>query len=219
MESIIAEPRTVVGKAVKSLRKKGFLPAVVYGQGKETVSVSIPQADFMKVWRSAGESTLVSLQLDTKNTNVLIHDVALDPIKNLPIHVDFYLVDMAHEVEVDVPIEFIGEEAAGKEGGGILVKILHELKVRALPDKLPHSIIVDVAVLKNPKDFVDVKSIKIPAGVTILNNVEDMVAMIEEVRVQAEEPAEEATSAADAIKNIEVVKEKKPQEEAETEEK
>ena len=173
----------------------------------------------MKVWRSAGESTLVSLQLDAQKKNVLIHDVSLDPIKNLPTHVDFYLVDMTHEVEVDVPIEFVGEEAAGKEGGGILVKVLHELKVKALPDKLPHSIVVDVSSLQNPKDSIDVKGIKVPVGVIVLNDSEDMVAMIEEVRAQAEEVVEEPTSAADAIKNIEVVKEKKPQEEEESEEK
>src|SRR3989338_8061040 len=104
MESIIAEPRTVAGKAVRYLRNKGLLPAVVYGQGKEATSISIQRSDFMKVWRSAGESTLVSLQLDAQKKNVLIHDVSLDPIKNLPTHVDFYLVDMTHEVEVDVPI-------------------------------------------------------------------------------------------------------------------
>lgn len=224
MDSIIAEPRTVAGKAVKSLRKRGILPAVVYGKGKEAVSISVPQAEFLKLWKSAGESSLVSLKLGKEEKNVLIHDVALDPIKSMPTHVDFYLVDMTHEVEVDVPIEFVGDAEAGKESGGILLKVLHELKIKALPKNLPHTIVVDVATLQNPKDSILIKNIKAPSGVVIMNDGGDLVAVIEEVRAAEVEEvvsAEAGAAAADAIKNIEVVaKEKKvSDEEAEVEKK
>ncbi|MEK9175076.1 MAG: 50S ribosomal protein L25 [Patescibacteria group bacterium] len=212
MESIIAEPRTVVGKAVKSLRKRGMLPAVVYGKGKDALSISVLQSEFLKLWKSAGESSLVSLKIGKEEKNALIHDVSFDPIKSTPTHVDFYLVDMTHEVEVDVPIEFIGDEEAGKASGGILLKILHELKIKALPQNLPHTIVVDVSTLQNPKDSILVKDIKTTPGVVIINDVGDLVAIIEEARAsEAEEviSTDVAGISAEAIKNIEVVKEKK----------
>ena len=221
MESIIAEPRTVVGKAVKSLRKRGILPAVVYGKGKGAVSIGVPQAEFLKLWKSAGESSLVSLKLGKEEKNVLIHDVSLDPIKNTPTHVDFYLVDMTHEVEVEVPIEFIGDDKAGKESGGILLKILHELKIKSLPKDLPHTIVVDVSLLQNPKDAIFIKDIKAPVGVTIINDSGDQVAVIEEVRAAEIEEvvSTEAGTTAEAIQNIEVVKEKKVADDDESAEK
>ena len=212
MESIIAEPRTVVGKAVKSLRKRGMLPAVVYGKGKDALAISVLQSEFLKLWKSAGESSLVSLKIGKEEKNALIHDVSFDPIKSTPTHVDFYLVDMTHEVEVDVPIEFIGDEEAGKASGGILLKILHELKIKALPQNLPHTIVVDVSTLQNPKDSILVKDIKTTPGVVIINDVGDLVAIIEEARAsEAEEviSTDVAGISAEAIKNIEVVKEKK----------
>ena len=170
------------------------------------------------MWKSAGESSLVALTIDNQEHNVLIHDVALDPIKNMPVHADFYLVDMKKEVEVDVSLEFSGVEEAGKASGGILVKVLHELKIKALPQNLPHSISVNVAQLQNPGDVVSVSGIVAPTGVTILNAPEDTIAMIEEVKEEVAEVA--AVSTEDAIKDIEVIKEKKevePEEEAKAE--
>ena len=129
----------------------------------------------------------------------------------MPTHADFYLVDMTHEVEIDVPIEFIGDTEAGKESGGILLKILHELKIKALPKDLPHKIIIDVSSLQNSKDSILIKDIKAPVGVTIINDSGDQIAIIEEVRAaEAEEVVSaEADTTAEAIQNIEVVKDKK----------
>ncbi len=218
MDSITAQPRKIMGKKVSSLRKEGLLPAVVYGKGKEAESITVSQGEFLKVWKSAGESSLVALSLDNKEHNVLIHDVALDPIKNLPVHADFYLVDMKKEVEVDVPLEFTGEAEAGKSGLGVLVKVMHELKIKALPKDLPHSIVINVAALQNPGQTFAVRDVVAPAGVTLLNTPEETIALVEEMR--KEEVSETAApSTAEAIQNIEVVKEKKATEESEEGEK
>src|SRR3990167_3576959 len=184
MEVLTARPRTIFGKSAKNLRNEGFLPAVAYGKGLASEHIAVPYGEFVKVWKAAGESSLVLLKLPTGEKSVLVHDVALDPIKNTPVHADFYVVDMKREVEVDVPLEFTREADAGKASGGILVKVMHELKVKSLPGSLPHSLVVDVSHLQNPKD-----------------------AILEEQKVEAVEAP--AVSEEDALKNIEVIKPEK----------
>ena len=214
MNFITAEPRATVGKAVRVLRKKGLLPAVIYGKNKTTESVSISETEFLKVWKSAGESSLVTLKVGNEERNVLIHDVAVDPIKNAPIHADFYVVDMTKEVDVGVPLIFEGEADVGKDGNGILVKALHEVRVRALPNNLPHSISISVVQLQNPKDSVAIKDITPPNGVSILNDSNEVVAILEELKEEAPE-APPAVSTEEALKNIEVVRPEKKAEESE----
>ena len=153
MQSIVAEKRDILGKKVRNLRKQGFLPAAVYGGGKNAEAISVKEADFMKLWKSAGESTVVELDVGNDRKNVLIHDVDIDPIKDKPIHVDFYAVDMTKKIHVDVALEFIGESEAVKSGG-VLVKVFHSLKVEALPKDLPHTISVDISALKSLEDSI-----------------------------------------------------------------
>ena len=211
MQSIVAEKRDILGKKVKTLRSKGFLPAVVYGGGKNAEPIAVKEADFMKLWKSAGESTVVELSVGENRKNVLIHDVDIDPIKDKPIHVDFYTVDMTKKLQVDVTLEFIGESEAVK-GGGILVKILHSIKIEAMPKDLPHSLLVDLSLLNAIGDSITVKNIKVPAGVKILDNPDETVAVAEAPRV--EEEAKTEAEAPPSLESIEVVS-KKPKVEAE----
>ena len=210
MQSIIAQKRDILGKKVKTLRSKGFLPAVVYGKGEDAESITIKESDFLKLWKSAGESTVVELNIGENKKNVLIHEVDIDPLKDKPIHIDFYVVDMNKKVHVDVALEFTGESEAVK-AGGVLVKVLHSLKVEALPKDLPHSISVDLFLLKTTGDSVTIKDIKIPSGVKILDNPEETIVVAEAPRVE-----EEAKTVAEApsLESIEVVS-KKPKTEAE----
>src|SRR3989344_2249508 len=144
MQSITAEKRDILGKKTKNLRKKGILPAVLYGKGESSESISVKESDFLKLWKTAGVSTVVALEVENKKKNVLIHDVAIDPLKDTPTHVDFYIVDMNKPITIDVALEFTGESDAVK-AGGILVKVLHEVKIEALPKDLPHSLSVDIS--------------------------------------------------------------------------
>lgn len=212
MQSIVAEKRDILGKKVNNLRKQGFLPAVVYGGGKDAESIAIKESDFLKLWKSAGESTVIELDLGKAKTNVLIHDVAIDPLKDNPIHVDFYVVDMTKKIRVDVALEFIGESEAVK-AGGILVKALHSLKVEALPNDLPHSISIDISLLKAVGDSIIVKNIKVPKGAKILDNPEEAIVVIEAPRAAEEIKAVE-TAEAPSLESIEVVS-KKPKVEGE----
>jgi len=231
MQSIIAEKREILGKKVKNLRAQGVLPAVVYGKGATAEPISIQEKDFTKLWRSAGESTVVELVIGKSRRkvgtptslsedndsasgdkkNVLIQDVVFHPIKNTPTHVDFLTVDMNKTIRVEVPLEFIGESEAVKSGG-ILVKVIHALNIEALPKDLPHVISIDISILKNIEDSIAVKDVTVPAGVKVLNAPEETVVLVSPPRAE-EEIKEERT-----LDSIEVVGKKEKEAEAAAEE-
>lgn len=210
MQSIVAEKRDILGKKTKNLRRQGFLPAVIYGKGKPSESIAVKEIDFLKLWKAAGESSIVELELDGKKRNVLIQDVAMDPLKDKPIHADFYAVDMTKTVKVEVPLEFIGESDAVKSGG-ILVKVLHAIKVESLPADLPRALHVDLSILKNIGDSFAVKDLKAHNGVKTLENPDEIIALVEAPRAEEELKGEEA---APSLESIEVLS-KKPKAEGE----
>ena len=211
MQSIVAEKRDILGKKTNSLRKRGFLPAVIYGKGKPSESIAVKEIDFLKLWKSAGESSIVELELDGKKRNVLIQDVAIDPLKDTPIHADFYAVDMTKTVKVEVPLEFMGESDAVKSGG-ILVKVLHAIEVESLPADLPRALHVDLSILKNAGDSFAVKDLKVSKSVKILKNPDEIIALVEAPRAEEALKGEEAT--APSLESIEVLS-KKPKAEGE----
>lgn len=194
------------------LRKTGMIPAVVYGAHYASTPIAIDAKAFAKVLREAGEATIVSLSGVGAAIPTLIREVNLDPLTSQPRHVDFYAVTKGEKVEVAIPLAFVGESAA-VEAGANLVKVLHEIEVEADPMNLPHTIEVDLSLLKVVDDQIHAKDLVLPAGVELVTEPEDVVVLVQEV---VEEQAEE--SAAADIADIKV--EKKGKEEvAPTEEK
>lgn len=194
------------------LRSEGMIPAVFYGFKKENTQITVNKIDFIKVFKEVGETNTLTLKTESNEFDVLIHEVQHDPITNEPIHIDFLAVDMNKEVEVDVPFEFIGESPAVK-AGGILVKVMHEVKVSALPSKVPHSISVDISSLVNNDSVVLLKDVTIPSGVKVVDDTESVVASI----ALAKEESLETTTAPD-LSTIEVeAKGKKEESGAESE--
>ncbi|HEC30687.1 MAG TPA: 50S ribosomal protein L25 [Candidatus Yonathbacteria bacterium] len=175
-----------------SLRAAGKVPAVFYGsKEKTTISISVENKEFVKALKEAGESSVITLDTSKGKKGVLIHEVQFDPVTDKPIHVDFYVVDQTKEVEVAVPIEFIGVSPAVKELGGILVKIMHEIEIKALPQDLPTNIKVDISILIDFSSRILVKDLKLPKGVIATANLDDAVANISEAKEEVEEaPAE-----------------------------
>lgn len=208
-----AEKRDIFGKKLKISREQGKLPAVFYGKGRETVPLFVNMKEFEKIWKKAGESTLIELNKDKKKiADVLINDVAIDPLSDLPLHVDFYAVEMDKLIRTKIPLVFEGVAPAVKELGGILVKVIHEIEIEALPKDLPHEFKIDVSKIATFDDHITVKDIKAPAGVKI-------IAKPEEVIVLAELPKEEIEQPTITIDQVEVEKKgKKPVEGEEGEE-
>jgi len=226
MTELKAESRTLVGKQVKTLRKKGLLPAVVYGEGIASQSIVIPALQFERAHAKAGESTLITLDVDGKLYNVLIQDIAHDVLTGAPIHADFYAVRMDKVLRAKVPVEFTGEAPAVKSDAGVLVKVAHELEVEALPKDLPHSLKADLSILMTLGSRMRVKDIVSPAGVIIIAEPEETIALVEAPRSEEEmvKLGETPTVEPVEVKTEREVKvaakaEAKAAEEAETEEK
>lgn len=207
--ALAAQMREETGKRSKRLLEEGRLPAVVYGPKQEATTISLSMTEFTKILRDVGESSVVELSGLKAPLQVLIHDVDLDPVKNTPRHVDLYAIEKGAKVEIAVPLEFIGESAAVKAGAN-LVKVMHELEIEAAPADLPSEITVDISVLAEVGSQIHVRDLKIPAGVTVKADEEQVVALIQEVTVE-----EEAPVAAVDMGAIEVEKKGKTEEEGE----
>jgi len=186
MHELKVEMRQILGKSVKTLRQKGLLPAVVYGEAIPTQPISVSYKEFEKVYKAAGESTLVRLKVAGTTHNVLIHDIAFDPITGHSLHADFYAVRMDKALRARVPLEFIGESAAVKNEGGILVKVAHELEVEALPQDLPHSLPVDIGSLAAFGSRILLQDIPVPHGVKILGPADEVIAVVNAPRSDEE---------------------------------
>jgi large subunit ribosomal protein L25 len=205
MNILATKPREISQKT-ESLRKEGIIPAVMYGPKEDSVSISVSRKEFENILKEAGKSTVITLETVKGKKNALIHEVQFDPVKGNPIHADFYIVEKGKEVEVQVPLEFVGVSPAVKELGGTLVKVLHELSVKGAPAKLPHSIEVDISILKTFDDSISAKDIILPEGVSLVEKPDEIIALASEVKEE-----EEVTLEKEDISEIEVEKKgKKP---------
>lgn len=184
--SLTATKREETGRKAKSLLADGIMPAVVYGPKQEAVAISVPSRAFEKALKDAGESTVIELSGLGETMQVLIHEVDRDPVTNVPRHADLYAIEKGAKVEVAVQLSFVGESPAVK-GGANLVKVMHEVEIEAAPADLPHEIEVDISALAAVGDQIRVEDLKIPAKVTVLTPAEEVVALIQEVAVEAEE--------------------------------
>ena len=188
------------------IRSNGMIPAVIYGAQVENTLVSVLSTDFVKVLKIAGETSTIVLEIKdvevkdktakdlpdskagiSKKIDVLIHEVQVDPVKGYPIHIDFLAIDMNKPVEITIPLEFVGLAQAEKDGLGTLVKVLHEIDIEALPKDLPHKIEVDVTGIATLEDKIHVKDIKLPKGVTLITDEEEVVALVAAVKEEVEE--------------------------------
>ncbi len=161
-----------------AIRAQELVPAVYYGSGKDAVSITVDLKEFTRIFKEAGETTTVALQIGGEKINTLIHDVQRDPLTGTATHVDFLAVDMNKEIEVPVPLEFTGVAEAEKNGLGNLVKVLHEVHIKALPANLPHSLSVDISSLATLEDQIHVKDIALPSGVSMITDAEEVVALV-----------------------------------------
>lgn len=212
MLTLKAEIRDIHTKP-ETVRKAGKVPAVFYGKKEASTAISIPKIDFIKIWKKAGEYSVVNLETPKGVKESLIQDVDLDPVTGSPRHADFYVFEKGHKVEVELPIEFIGVSPAIKDLGGILVKVLHKLKVEAMPKDLPHGINIDISSLVTFEDQVLAKDIKLSEGVTLKENPEEVIALVSAPREEKEEE-----SAPVDLSAIEVEKKGKEETEEETNE-
>jgi large subunit ribosomal protein L25 len=205
--SLTVAERTERGKKLASLRDAGKIPAIMYGPKEPATPLTLDRVQFEKLFKEAGESSVITLEGLTAPKEVLVHDVAFDPKRGGITHVDFYAIEAGKEITVSVPIEFEGEAPAAKLGG-TLTKVLHEIEITCMPKNLPQHITVDVSVLDTFEKQIQVKDLVFPKNVTIGNSPEEVVALVQAVQ----EEVEEAPAAVD-MSTIEVEKKGKTEEE------
>ncbi len=198
-------------QSANALRQKGLIPAVFYGPKEETTPVIVSLSDFKKVWKKAGESSVIILKEGSNEHEALIHDIDVHPLSGEFRHADFYVIEKGKKVRVSVPIIFEGIAPAVKDKGGILVKVVRELEVEAAPRDLPHEIKVDISSLVEVTDVITAGQIKLGSGVELKIGSDDVVASI----AVAKEETEEAPKAID-VSAIEVEAKGKEVKEGET---
>jgi large subunit ribosomal protein L25 len=188
-----------------AVRKEGLLPGIVYGAGGADVAVTVDLRTFERAGLSGAGSHLVhfsSPETSLDGNMALIRELQVNPLTGRAIHVDFLRIDMSKPVDAFVPLSFIGKPAGVVEGG-ILQPLRRELEVRALPDRLPNKIEVDVSPLQIGHS-IHVADLKLPEGVEALGIQENFTLVtvvppaVEEVAAPTVAPAEGTPEAAAA---------------------
>ena len=196
--SLAAEPRTVTGKKVNSLRRQGILPAVIFGNGRDSEAIQISALDWEVLRRHhVTRNTLLDLTVaGGKAQPVLVQSFSEHPLTRKPTHVDFHVVKMSEELTVDVPVVLVGESTAVEKEGGTLLTLKESLHIRALPGDLPTAIEVDISSLTDFDMMIHVKDVAAPKGVQILTDSEEPIARVQAPRVEtAEEHVDRAEGA------------------------
>jgi len=142
------EPRNLLGKKVKKLRKTGSVPANIFGKNFSSKAITVNLKEFTKVYKKVKETGLLYLEVDKQSLPVLIHQIQEHPVKNLILHVDFKKVDLTEKTQTEVPIEIVGQSPAVVEKAGVLLTLTDRLLIEALPQQIPQSIKIDISNLK-----------------------------------------------------------------------
>jgi large subunit ribosomal protein L25 len=213
MFNLSAKTRKDFGSKTKSMKRQGEIPGVVYGHGIKNSDIQVNEKEFKKVFQKAGESSLIELSIEGEKEKkpVLVHEIQKDPVSDKIIHIDFLQPSLKEEVEVEVPLVFEGIAPAEKDLGGTLVKNILEIEVKALPQNLPHEIIVNINGLETFEDHILIKDLKIPQGVEILKKQDEIVASVLPPQKIEEELAAAIEENVDQVEKVE--KEKKEKEE------
>lgn len=181
------------GKAVSAqLRKKGMIPAVVYG-GKKELSVAVSAREWNSKFKTISESQIVELAVGSDSYRVIIKDYQKDYLKNKMQHIDFFELTKGHEFRTHIPLKFEGVGATpGEKAGGLLDIYVHEVEISCLPKDLPADIEVDLTSLQLGESF-RVSELKVPDTIKVITSEETVLAVVELPRTEAEPaPAEEA---------------------------
>jgi len=219
MINLSAKIRKEIGRKTVTLKEQGRIPAVVYGHKVKNVLLDVEYQDFQKVYRQTGENSLIELSIEGEKEKrpVLVHEIQKDPVSSKFIHIDFFQASLKEEVEVEIPLVFEGTSLAVKDLGGTLIKNISELKIKALPQNLPHEIKVSIDGLNTFEDRISVKDLILPKEVKVLLKPDEIVVSVvepqkveEELAKEIEEKVEDVEKVEKEKKEAEVVEEEKP---------
>ncbi len=203
---LVAKKREVFGRKTATLRLNGVIPAELYGHGIENIHLSVQKKEFTRVLKSAGESSLVNILLGSKageKRPVFINNVQRDYLSDEIVSIDFYQVNLKEKIKVSVPLNFVGNSQAIKDGG-VLVRSMQEVEVEALPQEIPHEIQVDISKLSKFGDSVYVRDLVMPKNIKLTVGLDNVIGTVIEKAAEEEMPAPQV-----AVEDIKVETEEK----------
>ncbi len=198
------DKRETFGRKVKRLRKSGIIPANIFGKKTESIAVQLPEKEFQKAFSAAGETSILYATVGDEKTQrpVLVSMAQIHPVTGSFVHVDFHQVDLTQKVIATVPLVLEGESPAVADLGAILVQMMNEIEVEALPAEIPHEIVLDISSLKEFGDFLTVQDLKVDTSkVEIQAEPEEQIVQVQEPKEEeVEETPTEAAEGAEAPK-------------------
>lgn len=207
-----AQPRAVIGKQVRGLRRQGLIPGVLYGAGVEPTPIEMNVREATRVLARVRGSTLIDLTVADAAHTVLVREIQRDAIRRDLRHVDFLKVAMDVTIRASVPVEIVGEAPAVKTHSGVLVLGLAEIEVEALPGDLPDRVAVDMGQLTAIGQAITVGDLFLGKGVRVLTDADELVAR---VTAQAAEEAPEVEAVPTAVEPELIEKPRREDEEEE----
>jgi large subunit ribosomal protein L25 len=204
-----ARPRTVLGKKVKALRRRGVTPANIYGHNVPSLAIEVETTDLAHVLRRAGRTALVQVRVEGEGAArpVLVRQSTRRATSDELLHVDFFQVSMREKLTVDVPLTLVGEAPAVEQFDATIVQAMDTVSVQCLPGDIPSHIDVDISTLVDNASNVYVRDLRAPAGVEILADPDLPVASVSLKTAEAEEEAAEAAEEAAAEEAAEAAEE------------
>ena len=181
------QKRTIEGKKVKTLRTQGITPIHLYGNGVESSSMQADFKDLINVLNQSGFSVPITLNDGKNDILVFARNVQRHPLTEEILHVDFQVVSKDDEVEIEVPINLIGESPAVKNFGGILIKLLETIRISSKVDSVPESIDLDISVIESLEQSLLVNEIEVGEGVKIITDETFAIARVIPPRIEVEE--------------------------------
>lgn len=193
-----AEPRTVVGKKVRALRREGLIPGVVYGPVIDgSIQVSVEERELLRIYKAIGLNSLLTLEWDGGSQPVFIREVQVDPVRWNPLHVDFFAPNLKVEITSAVAVTL---SEPSRDLVGLLNQVVSEVQVRGLPANLPNHLTADVGNLTEPGQHLVAGDLALPEGIELITAPDEVLVTVlaptipieEQVEVEAEGPAAES---------------------------
>lgn len=200
--AIAAEPRAVIGKQVKQLRREGLIPAVIYGLN-DPVTIQLENKMLRRVLRRAGTTNLINISIGQDTRTVLAREIQQHQTRGDLIHVDFQEVDLMVKITAEASLVLVGESKMMADGLGSDVLSLTSVEIEALPDDLVAEIEVDASQMASADEPLYVGDLVAPAGITILTDPETAVARFEYARLDTADEEGEYEMSAESVEIIE----------------
>ncbi|MCF7812584.1 50S ribosomal protein L25 [Candidatus Gracilibacteria bacterium] len=217
--SLSAHKRGTEKHSAREERKQKRVPAVVYGKGVDPVAISLDGSELLKVYREAGHSSLVDLDVDGEKMKVIIHILDRHPVRDSIYHVDFYAVNLKEKTNVTIPFKFVGEAPAVKDQDGLFISEHDEVEIRCLPTEIPHEIEVDITPLKEINDNLTLADLNLDTEKYEILSLEPESVLCSVIMPKEEKIEEEAPEAEEVPVEGETAEEGEAKEEGEGEEK